>query len=388
VAPDVVIVGGGPAGSATALLLARRGYRVTLVDKARFPRPKPCGEYLNPSAVAALGRLGVRPAVEPLGATLSGMWLTGFGRSVWVPFAAGHGLLVPRERLDHALLCEAARAGAEVLEEFHVEAAPGGASIRGRRDGRTVRLDARLVIGADGLRSIVARRRAVRQPPTAGHYTVGAHFEGLAEDTPRGDLHLGPGWYVGAALYGQGAGNVVAALPRAMYGHRSVERAFDDACAALPALRTLMRRARRTGPFVSVGPLAYLRRPAIDDGLLLVGDAAGTINPMTGQGIAMALQGAELAASAADRALRRGQTDRRALAPYERARDRAFGGLWRMNRLLEWILCRPRIVAPLFARLAGDPALARRLLAAASGLRPAQEVLAPGFLTRLLLARA
>jgi flavin-dependent dehydrogenase len=149
-----------------------------------------------------------------------------------------------------------------------------------------------------------------------------------------------------------------------------------------------MRRARRTGPFVSVGPLAYLRRPAIDDGLLLVGDAAGTINPMTGQGIAMALQGAELAASAADRALRRGQTDRRALAPYERARDRAFGGLWRMNRLLQWILCRPRIAAPLFTRLAGDPALASRLLAAASGLRPAQEVLAPGFLIRLLAARA
>ncbi|MDR7417834.1 MAG: NAD(P)/FAD-dependent oxidoreductase [Armatimonadota bacterium] len=387
-AADAVIVGAGPAGSATGLLLARLGHRVTIVDKARFPRPKPCGEYLNPSAVAVLDRLGVRDVIEPLGVSLSGMWLTGMDASVWSPFDAGRGLLIPRERLDHMLLLEAGAAGAEVIEGFRVETVTTGPapSVRGRHDGRPVRLDARLIVGADGLRSVVARHRGSWRGAATGHYTLGAHFEGLASDTPRGDLHLGPGWYVGAALYGRGRGNVVAALPQGMYaGARGrIDTLFERVCAALPALRRLTQRARRIGPFVAAGPLTYVRRPAVDDGLLLVGDAASAINPMTGEGIALALRGAELAACAADHALRSGRTDRRSLAPYERARIEAFHSVWRMSRLLQWIVRRPRIAAPLFARLAGNPSLAARLLGVASGVRPAGDVLSPAYLIRLL----
>ncbi len=389
---DIVVVGAGPAGSVTALLLARRGYRVIMVDRARFPRPKPCGEYLNPQAVAALDRLDLGPVVAATGTSISGMLIAGSdGAAVWAPFPAGRGLLVPRVRLDHVLLRQAAAAGATVIEEFRVdEVSPGGMpTVTGRHGGRTVRLAARLVIGADGLRSVAARRAGPPAVVAGGHYTIGAHFEGLDAEGPRGDLHLGSGWYAGAALYGNGVGNIVVAAPRSWFrrldGH--VEAIFAEACEALPLLRRIVRDAQRVTPFVSVGPLGYTRRQAVDDGLLLVGDAAGTINPMTGEGIALALRGAELAAAAADQALRGGGTSRDAMASYERARTRAFHATWKTSRLLQWIVRRPALAAYLARRLADDPRLATRLLGVVSELQPAGDLLRPDFLARLLVPR-
>jgi flavin-dependent dehydrogenase len=178
----------------------------------------------------------------------------------------------------------------------------------------------------------------------------------------------------------------VAALPRAALQQTrgNVEAAFATACASLPSVRRLMGGARRVTPYVSAGPLGYVRRDAVDDGLLLVGDAASAINPMTGEGLAMALRGAELAAETITRALRAGNTGRGALAPYERARGAAFGDTWRVSRFLQWVVQRPRVAAPLFARLAGDHGLATHLLSVVSGLRPAGALLSPRVVVRLL----
>jgi flavin-dependent dehydrogenase len=371
---DVVVVGAGPAGATTALLLARRGHRVALVDRARFPRPKPCGEYLNPGAVDVLRRIGCWRAVAPSGSTLSGMYITAPGTAFWTPFPAGQGGLVPRERLDAAIVCEAARAGAEVIEGCRVDAASPGSppAVVGRVGGRSVRLVARLVVGADGLHSIAAPRVSGPAIARSAHYTVGAHFEGLAVLEPRGDLHLADGWYAGAAHYGGGIGNIVAALPRAVLrGARGdIEGAFARATAALPGLRAAMHGARRTTPLVCAGPLGYIRHRAVADGLLLVGDAAAAINPMTGEGLYMALRGAELAADAADRALRRGMASRQALRAYERARTAAFGHIWATSRLFQWIIRRPHLARPLVQRLAGHPRLATSLLGVVGDLRP------------------
>ncbi len=389
---DVIVVGAGPAGSATALLLAQRGYRVSIVDRARFPRPKPCGEYVNPDAVARLDALGVGSAVAAAGTTLSGVHIAGpDGHAIWAPFPAGRALLVSRMHLDHTLLSASARAGAQVIEEFRVDGiTPGsGPAVRGRHQGRAVRLAARVVIGADGLRSVVARQAGPLEAAANAHYTIGAHFEIPEAPVPGLGLHLGQGWFAGAAVYGNGTGNIVVAVGRSAFreARGNVEALFSAACDQLPALRALVRRARRVTAFVSVGPLGYTRRRAVDRGPLLVGDAAGTINPMTGEGIAMALRSAEMAAAAVDQALRQGTGSQEALARYERARLAAFKERWMVSRVLQWILRRPTLASALVARMAGGPGLATVLLGVVGDVRPARDIASAGFLARLVLSR-
>ncbi len=365
---------------------------MALVDKARFPRPKPCGEYLNPAAVAVLERLGVAGRIGAHGVSLSGMFIAGAdGTSVWAPFASGRGMLVPRERLDHALVVAAAEAGVDVREEVRVDAVrerSNGRSpaVEARMRGRRLSLSAHLIIGADGLRSAVARGNGPLAPPAHGRYTVGAHFEGIEVSAPRGDLHLGDGWYAGAALYGGGAGNVVIAVDRSTVQSASgdLEALFGAACRRLPVLARMMRAARRVTPFACAGPLGYAPRRAAADGVLLVGDAAGTIDPMTGEGLALALRGAELAARHADRALRGDAIPPQALRGYERARLEAFRDTWRLGRLLQWVVRRPPLVSRLLRRLASDPDTATALLSAVGGLRPAADILSPRFAVRLL----
>jgi flavin-dependent dehydrogenase len=135
---------------------------------------------------------------------------------------------------------------------------------------------------------------------------------------------------------------------------------------------------------VSVGPLGYTRRAPASDGVMLVGDAAGTIDPMTGQGLALALRGAEIAASAADRALRGHDTPQHAIASYERARAELFRGTWTISRVLQWVIRRPRVAARLFHGLARDPSLASRLLGVVADTRPVRDVVNAGYLIRLI----
>lgn len=383
---DAVIVGAGPAGSAAATVLARRGHRVTVVDRAKFPRDKPCGDYCDPGAERAFQDLGCLSEVLASGAvpiaTMRVMAHDGSGFEA--PFPSGRGLLIPRKRLDAALLAHAARAGAEVIEGFHVD------GIRPEDEGIQVRMDhphprtvrARLVIAADGMRSTIAHRLGLRRLPV-GRYTVGAYFSGL-QGAPRGELHLGPGFYCGVANFGDGTGNVCMALPRSFLRRRSAERAFCDAVCYLPVLADTLTRARRESPFRCTGPVGCASRQVVADRTMLAGDAGGQIEPMTGQGIYMALRSGMIAAEVAAGALESGDLTRQALEVYSKRRASEFGAKLNIARLLQYLAFRPRLTPYLVRRLASRPALASQLLGVTGDVSAADAVFTPGYLIRLL----
>jgi geranylgeranyl reductase family protein len=390
---DVVVVGAGPAGATSALLLARAGYSVLLLDKTRFPRPKPCGEYTSPAVAGVLRRLGVRAAVDAAGARwLDGMRLYAADGSDWLVDYRGQGqraLAMPRLSLDRVLVEAARQAGAHVLEGFRVERLSmerGGVVGVVGREGRVPKMQVgRLVIGADGLHSRVAQALGLDvRVPWPRRLGLVAHYEGVALDGC-GELHVGRHGYAGLAPLGNGlvnVGVVVDLPPRRGAPHPAA--CYDAALAALPSLAPRLVGARRLGPVRGVGPLARRTRRAAGAGWLLVGDAAGFLDPFTGDGVYEALRGAELAAAVAARALERGDLSAGALAPYARLRGRTFGAKWRLGGLLQLFVHQPALLSHALRRLRERPALAATLVAALGDYGPAAASIQPAYLWRLL----
>jgi len=341
-ADDVVVVGGGPAGALSALLLSRRGWRVRLFDRERFPRPKLCGDTLNPGALAVLARhLDLTP-LRAIGRPLRGMRLSGPGGvSIRGTYPAGvAGLNVTRADFDAWLLGEAARAGVAVHEGVAVAGVSmnGGCvtGVRVRSRGGAAAHPARLVVGADGRRSaLAAGMRLARAPRRPRRWALGAYCDGVADVAPDfGEMHVRDGRYLGIAPVPSGATNVCLVVP-----YDTARGAMADAGAAVlaaarrdPWTAQRFAAARLSSPAVVLGPMAMdVDSPGVP-GLLLAGDAAGFIDPMTGDGVRLALAGAEIAAALADAVLggRVGADD----APRELARQRrrAFAAKWRFNR--------------------------------------------------------
>lgn len=386
--PDAIIVGAGPAGSAAATLLARRGLRVTVVDRARFPRDKPCGDYCDPGAVQALRALGCLPEVVASGAAaITTMTVVAQDASRFeAPFPSGSGLLMPRRRLDAVLVEHAAQAGAEIVEGFRVDA------VRLARDSVEVNashpvdrsIRAKLLIAADGMRSVVARRLGLRSTLPTGRYTVGAYFSGLPYTAPRGELHLGPGLYGGVAHFGGGDANVCLALPREWFRKRTPEETFAAALRSLPALADAMSGAVQASAFRCSGPVGLIAHEVVTDRVILIGDAAGQIEPMSGQGIYLALRSAALAAEVAADALARGDLSRATLGRYAQRRAMEVTPKLRVSRWLEHLALHAGLTPLLVRRLDARPALARRLLGVAGDVLPPAAVLSPGYLVRFL----
>jgi flavin-dependent dehydrogenase len=384
---DVIVCGAGPAGSVAATVLARGGARVLLLDRARFPRDKLCGDTMNPGTVAILRRLGLTDRFESAALPVDGMIVTG-ERGVRVRAAYGdgaRGLAIPRRILDAALVAEAAAAGARVEEGVLVRGPlMSGGGVRGvviaGRDGRDVRIPAPLVIAADGRRSRIALPLGlVRQPRRPRRWAIGAYFDEVAGLTAFGEMHVRRGRYLGVARVPPGCANVCLVVsPSALNNVEgsASRRAIDDPSVLLqraidsdPSLRERFAGARMMTAPVVLGPLAVDARAAGAPGLLLAGDAAGFIDPMTGDGLRFAVRGGELAAEVALAALRG------AVAPphvtLARLRRREFAAKWRFNRTLRGLVGRGMTVELAGLAAAAAPWILRRTIAFAGDV-PAQ----------------
>ena len=399
---DVLVVGAGPAGSATAVLLARAGYAVAAVDRAAFPRDKACSEYMSPETVRLLDRLGVVPALEAAGAApLHGTVVTAargsrlhgrFVLAVPPPFRPT-GLSVSRRVLDHALVGAAREAGAMVLERTTVEelvydrGGVAGAVVRDARGGRRV-LHARLTVGADGLRSLVARRVGRRRHGRPRRLAFAAHVDGVERMGDSAELHVGRGAYAGLNAIGGGRTNValVVAAELAALARGRAEEFFLESLRQFPGVHERVSRGTLARPVLATGPFAAWSGRIVADGAALVGDAADFFDPFTGEGIYSALRGAELLADAASRALAMGgPVTASDLGGYRRARRAAFAGKWAVERLIGYTMLFPALFDRAVGRLGRRAGMADTLIGVTGDFVPARRVLNPHFLARMIL---
>jgi geranylgeranyl reductase family protein len=406
---DVLIVGGGPAGASTAFQLARRGISVRVLERSRFPRAKPCAECLSPQASRILHDMGVLSELEPLGAQMRGMIVRApNGISARGDYAAvdgfrafrDRGLAIRRELLDDVLLRRARDAGARVDERVRVSDVVRDArgSVRGVRilapDGSTPELRARIVVGADGLRSVIARRLGLaRAAAWPRRIALVAHYRDVLDVSEYVELHVERDGFVGVADVGDGVTSVAAVFParraRELAEGGGADRSgfLDRWLASKPQLASRFARAIRHGRAAATGPFASHARRAWHPGALLVGDAADFFDPFTGEGIYSALRGGELVADAVERALAAvPESDAvDACRQYDRARREEFGAKWRVERLIGAGVAVPSIVNRAARALADRKHLADLLAGVTGDFVPAREVLRLGYLARLLV---
>lgn len=375
---DVIVVGAGPAGSIAALVLARAGARVRLIDRATFPRDKLCGDTINPGTLAALRRLGVAGDIDERGLQIDGMLVTGAnGVAVEGRYPRGlYGRALIRRDLDGFLLQRAVAAGAQfepglavrsaIAEGSGAALAVHGVVTSGANVSTEEQQRATVTIAADGRRSTLAFGLGLAAHPVRPRrWAVGTYFEDAAGLSTLGEMHVRRGGYIGVSPVPGGLANVCVVRP-SIAGDpdlRDPAAWVSNALSRDPLLADRFAGARALAPPTVLGPLAVDVRDAPIDGLLLAGDAAGFVDPMTGDGLRFAVRGGELAAAAALDALEHGWTGVHARLAAARRRD--FADKYHFNRLLRGLVAAPRLVdaAAFGARLA--PGVLRAVIARA-----------------------
>src|SRR5919109_1015141 len=350
---DAIVVGARCAGSPTAMLLARRGHRVLVVDRAGFPSDTLSTHYIHQSGVASLERWGLLPRIAAAGASAIRNYTLDVG-----PFAlqgapppigdVADAYSLRRTVLDEILVEAAADAGVEVRQKFPVDGlVTEGDRVTGIRSrGRTEH--AQIVIGADGLNSLVARE-------------------------------------VGAPTYDDKVVTVVLWPSADFHDVRSnIEGRFMDALELAPGLAARVRRATRTERFRGTGRLPNFYRRPHGDGWALVGDAGYHKDPILALGISDAFRDAELLAQAIDAGLSGRAPLARALMEYERRRNELSAHGFQSTIDFARLQPPPPEMQQLFAALRDNPRDRDRLFGTFAGTVPPHEYFAPDNLARIL----
>jgi flavin-dependent dehydrogenase len=340
-------------------MAAQAGAQVLVLERERFPRDKVCGEFLSAEGCSVLARVGIEERIRERGVcSIDSFRITDRrGRAIdaKLPVPA---LGVSRSLLDTLLLDLARRSGAEVRERWETvapvveEGWVTGARIRPVGSGvygEIVRPS--VVVAADGRRSPIARALHLRlcDPTRTGPrswFGLKVHLAGdPARIEGRVDLHLFDGGYAGLAAVEGGQINLcllarVAAL-RECRG--SPDELLHERILGNPAARAVLEGATVNGPWQSIGPLRFGARRAASKGVLFVGDAAGTIDPFSGEGMSNALRGAEIALPFVLEAASRGALDPDLARDYRREWARAFSLMTRHARRLSILFAHPRL---------------------------------------------
>jgi 2-polyprenyl-6-methoxyphenol hydroxylase-like FAD-dependent oxidoreductase len=389
---DAVVAGGGPAGSTCALLLARAGLSVTLVERAIFPRRKICGEYLNTGAVAALDRIGVLADVRAHAFPIRGVRLVPpHAPAVELPFADG-ALACERETLDAILLRAAVFAGVTVVHGRVEDLLHDGGRVAGvwvrNDDGGAYEVRARWTIGADGCGSVVARQAGLTQRSwKMPRFAVGGHYSGFGELGGFVEMYVGRGAYFALNPLGRDVTNVMVVVPKNALSQWSgaVDEGVAGRAAQLGGGHRSFAGAKRIGTRAAIGPLAHDVRAPIGNGVALIGDAAGFLNPFTGQGVFLALTSAERCARAVIASARAAGRETAAFAQYAEERTTDLAARKRLSAAVGMLIDVAPLARRAAAKLARAPHLGRTLVDALAGIRPPASALTPGVIGKLVL---
>jgi geranylgeranyl reductase family protein len=378
---DVIVVGAGPSGATTAYYLAQAGLDVLLLEKARFPRDKVCGDGLTPRAVKTLVAMGVDVGPGSGWLRNKGLRVIGAGMRLEMPWPEldsypGYGLVRPRAALDETLARRAQAAGARLLEGVTVTgpvlddsgkvagvAARAAAEDDGAAAGDSERtvdsqltFRSRVVVAADGNSSRLSvamglRRRDDRPLGVAvrTYYTSPRHDDDYLEswlDLWDGDRLLpGYGWIFGM---GDGTSNVGLGLlnTSAAFGNTDYRALLKRWLRSMPEEWGYVEENRTEPVRGAALPMGFNRTPHYYRGLLLAGDAAGMVNPFNGEGIAYAMESGEILARTIAQALARpsrAEADR-VLRGYPRALADAYGGYYALGRIFVQLIGRPQLM--------------------------------------------
>ena len=405
---DAVVIGAGPAGSASAIGLALNGWRVLLLEKSTFPRDKVCGDFLSPFSLRAVDELGCGRELRALGANRvdrSSLYLNGEEiSSGWMPQVDNldaYGLVVPRMTLDEILFRRAQAVGVDTVEGVEVQGIAverGGVDVIGRADGRSRLYGGRMAIVASGARSSLPLRMGVAtRPRDAELIALRAYYEGIDGDPRMSGIFFNDDYFPGYAwLFPLGGGRANVGLGMVMdvakrYGI-NVRTAFLRWLDTDARVREMLGDGRRQGRIVGWPLTTYCGTHGnYGDRVLVVGDAASFVDPINGEGIHTALESARIAASVADQGLRAGDLSASVLSRYEREWRSAFHRDLLTSDLIVTLL-RNRELLPVWTlslrmisrRAVLDPEFAAICGGILAGVVPAHQSLSPKVTTSAL----
>ena len=394
---EAIVVGGGPAGSTLATLLAEARHRVLLLDKASFPRHKACSDYVNPAGAQLLDEMGVLNEALQLGARrMAAMIVHAPGgdhfTANYAKAESGRAAVgLSRYHLDHLLLERAKASGVIVCERAHVREVVQKdgrvAGVAATIDGTREIIRAPLVVGADGRNSVVTRSLGLGVPLRWPRKTgLATHYRGVTGLGRFGEMHIGNHAYAGFAPIEEGMVNVTIVVDGRAVERRtgSIEDLFQATLQSMPEVARKLETAERIGGIRGVSSMAFRVRKVAGDGFLLAGDAASFLDPFAGEGVYEALKGAHLAAPIASAALNAGDTSAKALDPYRVARRQAFAAKRQVSWIVQGFVNTPPLMNYVTERLARREDLGLILSGVLGDFRPAREALSPLFLARLL----
>ena len=397
---SVIVVGAGPAGATAAYFLAQAGVDVLLVDQATFPRDKSCGDSICPGATATLTRMGLAEWARNYAVNREYFLSSPNGTMARIPFpthlAEHPNYLIPRREFDHALVQRAVEVGARLHEGTRITGMErvDAQQVRlhgksGRRTDNVTAFTAQLVIAADG--SISSFTRRLGMGGTVDAVALRRYYAGVTGQPGTLELHweksmlpaYGFIFHLNDGIANVGTGMFQSDLRRLK---TNLNKLLDTFVTHNPHARAALADASPLGPIAGhpyrddaehITPYA--------DNVLLVGDAAGTGHPMTGEGIGPAMASAELAANVAMHALHTGDVSAAGLAEYGRSFHAKFDRVHRVSRLARTALTLPWMVDRTIKRCSHDQDFAAQLAGILAGVVSPAAMLKPGTALRALL---